>query len=319
MKLGFWKGWGKPFSLGVGSMGGGSNPLNAGVTSPAITPTLGAELLTNPGFEGTYDDESGGTGTANVAPSWNKQSIEANDVLDKELTIIHGGSASQKIVMLQANEGVTPSSVPMATIGWYQASVWIYNNSGGGIFIEKDSGPGAEGVSETGTWTQTVGTGRTTSINHKIYIFSISATNSYVDDASVKAITLSSMMTQLGSLTGRDGTYTCHPTVANKSQTGMSVAYLNASNFVVAVVDRQDNTAKLLKFISGVWTQVISGAITYSAAAELKVVIAGTNYSLYYNTAQIGTTQTISDTLGDGVYGFNALAGNTVGIVTANP
>ena len=99
----------------------------------------------------------------------------------------------------------------------------------------------------------------------------------------------------------------------------MAVAYLNATNFVLAVVDRGSNTAKLLKLIAGTWTQIISGAVTYSAAAELKVVISGTSYSLYYNTIQVGTTQTISNTLGDGIYGFNALAGNTVGSVTANP
>ena len=289
------------------------------ITAPAITPTLGSELLVNPDFEGAYDDESGGTGTANVAPNWNKQSIETDDILDKELTIIHGGSASQKIVMLNANEGVAPAAAPMAAIGWYQASVWIYNVSGNGIWIDSDSGPSTVVISAAGVWTQAVGTGRTTGSNHKIYVLSGASTTSYIDDASVKAILLSSMLSSLGTWAGRDGTYTCHPTVATKTQAGMAVAYLNATNFVLAVVDRGSNTAKLLKLIAGTWTQIISGAVTYSAAAELKVVISGTSYSLYYNTIQVGTTQTISNTLGDGIYGFNALAGNTVGSVTANP
>jgi len=73
---------------------------------------LGAELLTNGGFEGVYDDESsGGGGTVNIAPNWNNfgSELDGTDTLD-ETADAHGGSKAQEITVNAANEGVTSAA-----------------------------------------------------------------------------------------------------------------------------------------------------------------------------------------------------------------
>jgi hypothetical protein len=62
--------------------------------------------------------------------------------------------------------------------------------------------------------------------------------------------------------------------------------------------------------------KIYSGYIPDASGAELKVVVDGTNHTVYYNGSQVGTTQTINNaTLGTKVYGFSSYSGNTVGLV----
>jgi len=297
------------------------NPLFTGVTCPAIVPTVGpTELLTNPGFEGTYDTEASGI---DVAPGWSNSGLDTGtDTASKETSIFHGGSASQKFVNDAANEGIAHDANVLATGKWYQISLWAYRNSGGSSARMRDTILATlidTGLfATTGAWSQAIGTGRSTGAG-SLGVQGSAGWNGQVDDASCMEIDFASMLTSLGSLTGRDGTYICKPTAAACTQVGMAIGYLDVNNLVLAYIDRVSLTAKLIKRISGTWTSVISASFTYSAGAELKVIISGTSYSLYYNGTQIGTTQTISDTLGYEVHGFNSLSGNSVGVVSANP
>ena len=68
------------------------------------------------------------------------------------------------------------------------------------------------------------------------------------------------------------------------------------ANFVIAYLD--GTNAKLDKCVAGTYTNVISGAVTFGATKNLKLVKSGNNYSLYYGTpgseTQVGTTQAIT-------------------------
>jgi hypothetical protein len=289
------------------------------ITAPAITPTLNNEVLVNPGFEGTYDTEAAGI---DIAPDWNNLGLDAGtDTAAKETTTIHGGSASQSIVTDASNEGVTPATNSFAA-GWYQISFWVYRVTGSFKARDSNNRLAAPEAGMTNTWVQSIGTGHSSGAA-ALWMTTNNAFNGYIDDASVKPFVLASMMTSVGTLDGRNGTYTCHPTVTVNTQAGMVIAYKDASNFVLAVLHHaglSGITCKLMKYIAGVWaTDVKSGTVTYSAGAELKVVVNGTTYQLFYNGTQVSTDATISDSLGYGVYGFNTYAGNTVGVVTANP
>lgn len=80
---------------------------------------------------------------------------------------------------------------------------------------------------------------------------------------------------------------------------GVLAAYVDANNHVRAV--HNGTNAQLIKRVSGSDTNVISAAATYSAAAEIRVIREETAYRLYYNNALIGSQQTISDAVFNGV------------------
>jgi hypothetical protein len=295
-----------------------ANPLIAGITCPTITPTVGpAELLTNPGFEGTYDTEAAGI---DIAPDWNLSGLDTGtDTATKETTTIHGGSASQKFICDATAEGVVTAANCFPANGWYAVSFWVNKNGALVNGVDDNGFIDARQAGGNNTWEQATATGRVL-VASKLYIRTTSGgTTAYVDDASVKALT--DTIVSLGTLAGRSGTYTCHPTITDRTQAGMAVAYKDASNYVLAILYRTNVTvtAKLIKVISGtIATDVKSGTVTYSAGAELKVIVNGTTYQLFYNGTQVSTDATIADTLGEGVYGFSTSASNSVGTVTAN-
>lgn len=80
---------------------------------------------------------------------------------------------------------------------------------------------------------------------------------------------------------------------------GVLVAYVDANNHVRAV--HNGTNAQLIKRVGASDTNVISAAATYSAGAEIRVIREGTAYRLYYNNALIGSQQTISDAVFNGV------------------
>ena len=91
-----------------------------------------SNLIVNGGMEGVYDDESGGGGgTVDVAPGWNKQGVETDgtDELSKETTIVHSGSASQKIDVDANGEGIV-QGLNLVVGQYYTLSTWIYIASG---------------------------------------------------------------------------------------------------------------------------------------------------------------------------------------------
>ncbi len=84
------------------------------------------------------------------------------------------------------------------------------------------------------------------------------------------------------------------------------------ANFVVAYLDGNGNCL-LDKCVAGIYTNIISGAVTYSASAVLRVIKDGTNYRLFYNELVVGTVQTISDEgiINNTIHGlFSTYSGN---------
>lgn len=286
----------------------------------AITPTLGSELVVNPTFEGTYESE--GT-TLSVAPNWNNFLCDdGSDVLAESATA-HGGSKSQSCNVNAADEGVwTPTQI-LSAAGWYQLEAWVKLTSGA-VYVRDGGGDVFISTNTTGSWVNLKTTGRVNASRPFIVASSGGGANWLTDDASAKAITFASMRTLAGTADQLSGVYTCKPTVTNGTQAGMLLGYADDNNFVMAIVDLGSNAAdsvRLYKMLSGVWTAVANGSITYSAGTELSVVVSGTSFSLYYGGVQKDTTKTISTgTLGLGMYGFNAYNGNQVGVATyANP
>jgi hypothetical protein len=79
-------------------------------------------LVTNGGMEGTY---SGG-----LAPGWLSYVTGGTPTLAQESTIIHSGSASQKVVADTSNEGVRSTLYSVTGGQNYLVTYWLYISSG---------------------------------------------------------------------------------------------------------------------------------------------------------------------------------------------
>lgn len=260
---------------------GGTGIRDINSSPDPIIPSLGVELLTNNGFD---------TDTV-----WNKGT---------------GWTISGGVGVGTSTTTLIRQSV--FTIGnWYQLVADVVSVTSGTLYLYcGDSSTNL--LNSPGTYTRSG-----LALNDIAGLTGSGAGFSgTVDNIYGKQISFSSMISLLGDIQRQNGDYTCHPTVALDSQCGIVIEYKDANNLVLALVDRSRSRARLYKRIGGTWTEVIYGAITYSAGAELKVQVNGNNHSLYYNGAQVGSTTAINDAgLGTKVYGFSSLSDNTVGLV----
>lgn len=265
--------------LPFGGMSLGGGAGGLDVVCPVITPTLGSDILAG------YDFTSGWTIVGSVT------------IVDADSFTLAGTGGLTKNIGLTIN-----GWYKFAMAGTYAGTLGARNALGNNINTIRDG----------------FGTASFMALDASLYLRGTTVATANVNPMTAQANTFATMLATIGTF-GKDGTFTCHPTVAASSQCGMLINYADANNFVMAIVDRTAVQAQLWKVLSGTWTKVVSGAITYSAAAELKVIASGGSYGLYYNGVQVGSNVAIVETtLGTTVQGFNALAGNTVGQVTAN-
>lgn len=293
------------------SMGGGIPELN--ITCPTITPA-GTEIVVNGSMEA--DSNWNGFDT----PSTNEQSG----------TQKHAGTYSRHFIQNDTYEGIQSDALTFVLGDWYLGTGWGYRTDAGAgstnLSMRSSFGTIIGGANATYTgnknaWMQLIAAGRSAENGAAGYLAWYTANNGgecYVDDMSVLRLTFASLTTYLGNPGHKYGTYTCTPTVTSMTQCGLLIEYLNATNFVMAIVDRAAGKADLLKCVNGTYTSVINGAITYVAGQVLKVIVNATgDHSLYYNNVQIGVTTNIANSgMGTKVYGFSDYASNAVGVVT---
>jgi hypothetical protein len=292
-------------------MGGGVQELN--LTCPAITPALGAELVTNGSME------------AGTPPSsWSLVVGTAASVADERT----GGSGTKSYGLNPsgAATGRAHQILAAASAGtWLRFSGWgkKVTNSNAELAHTTSANVAISSASATGlAWGSVLFSSRVSGANDRVRIGTstiVITDEARFDDISVKPLTFSSLIVRLGSHSQKNGTYTCKPTASAGSQCGILIEYLDENNFVLVNINLTDNTAKLISRIAGTYTSVISGAITYGAEKVLKCIVNGQNHSLYYDNIQVGTTQAVNNSgMGLEVYGFSTLASNSVGLVTTS-
>ena len=283
----------------------------ANVVCPAITPTLGAEYIDNGNME-TGDPPTG----------WNATNGGVLASVADERT---GGAGSKSMSI--TNTTVTYGSANQLTGNdpgtWVKISMWGKKVTGAFAYnIFKSTSPYTTYSRVTSTSTSWLNIIRTLYLPEATFMVTEMSdsvgTEARFDDISVMPITFASMTTLLGARAQKNGAYSCHPTVSTGTQCGLLIEYKDVNNFLMVITDRF--SAYLISYIAGVRTVARTGAITYVAAAELRTVVNGTVHQLYYNGTQVGADVVIDNRgMGLGVYGFNSLAGNTVGLVTTNP
>jgi hypothetical protein len=282
-----------------------------------ITPTIGAERLTNTGFETL------GAGGADVFANW-IEAVGGTSTVNAEGTDVHTGSRACRFDVDATNGAANVRQGGLTAHSWFQFSARLKASSGTPRAAVGTSLNLFKPLLST-SYQLFTGTQRTASGTEAFFHRSDgSASKSiYVDEVSAKPLTFSTTHTLLGTRTTRSGTYTCHPTLSEFLQVGMLISYADDSNFVMMFLDHSGDQvrAKLQKCIAGVYSsELLAISVTYGAGKALACMVNGTSYSLFYDNVQVGTTQTISDvSLGLEVHAFSTSPLNEVGLATADP
>lgn len=292
---------------------GGAAPVNT--VAPTITPALGAERLTNNGFETL------GAGGADVFANWTEQVAGTSSIAD-EGTLVHGGSHAAKMTVDGSNSTCTLLQGAGSATQWLEYSVYGRSDSGTPTFQMGADPYNAYTLSTAYALFE----GSQIGSGSNFLIARSSAANRilYMDDASVRFINFASMHTLLGERPLLNGTYQCTPTVPAARQAGIVIGYADDNNYVLAYLDRfGGNRVQLISCIGGTLSKklgVVGVNVTYAAGAPLAVMVNGTSFSVFYNGIQVGTTQTIAvDSLGLEVHAFASHATAEAGTVTTNP
>lgn len=251
---------------------------------PVPVPQLGPELIVNGGFDADANWSKGGGwtiggGVATYAPA-------GGALLGQAGVLVAGGwYSAQFSVAAYASNSIAVAFGNATMVGVYRSGLGIYQDTGrsGGTALNFYPAPAA----------------------------SLS-----IDNVSVRQITLSSMFS--ASAYGTHRVTRARVTVALGCRAGVVCnmdSATNPQNFVIASHNGQ--TARLTKCVAGTYTELISQSVAYVAGAFVEVRrLAGTDtWQLFYNGAQVGNNQTISDAgiVGNTLHGyFNTYSGNVL-------
>jgi len=281
-----------------------------------ITPTLGSELHTQ--ADAASDPNSN---EANSITGWGTGS---DNSLSSDPSSPQAGTYSIRSVKA-SNLGNSNASRGFAsTVGqWYQTSSWIKNDTGvSSVIMSIDTAQTLLTTSNT-TWANYFVAGRATATTSN---FQIRHSGTYpvpfnVDNLSIKPLTTSSLFSSI-STTDSDVIANTDVTMAAGTQAGLVLNLDSASNpqnFVIAYID--GTRIHMDKAVGGIYTEVLNTTYTHVAGATLRVTKDGTNYTVFYNNANLGV-RTISDAgiISNTRHGlFSTYSGNTFDNFTVFP
>jgi hypothetical protein len=318
-----------PYTFDPSALGDGALPApwvgsTFSVASGIITnaPTLGEELLTDPGLEANYTTGKCDTLTMNGTPTVADAGVGA-----------HGGSHAQQMESTAANQWLRYPQVAAVTGQWYQGSLWQnltvgaasadFNSyfSQGAMF---PSGGGSAGRIFSGTGYQQFKTAFLTNSTAVISLYAFSSfanRTGIADDGSLKAITYSTLFAMLNQPVSRSLTVKIKPAAsADATVTGVILwadAKESPTSYVMAVFRKRYNITPLeiglMKVVNGTPTQLINlTSTTQVTDADLEIrPVDDDTVGLYYNNTQIGGNIDVTDVPGS-YAGMLVSGGNSV-------
>ncbi len=291
----------------VGTSWTGSTWTVAG-GSVSNTPTQGSEIWTDGGLE-IWTNSTTLTNWSNA--------LAGTSSVNQETTTIHGGSNAARLDVDASNSGAGIYQTIAGTIGkWYMESGWIRSSASG-----KTARLGMSGGAITGpivdpgtTYTQYFQSNRATSGFPSPRADRVSAASAsiYLDDLSVKALTLSTLFRSVDAGSADILAETAITRTAG-TQSGLVLNLDSASspsNFIIVYEDGNGNI-NVDEAVAGVYTNKASTAVTYSAGAVLRAVRYGTSLDVYYNNAKVGSTLTMAANTNTKHGLFSTYSGNT--------
>lgn len=271
--------------VGAGGMGALARHGGRDMLAPPV-PVLGAELISNGSME-SGDPPTGWIYNANVTMS---------RVADERT----GGSGSYALRMTNSamTYGNTLRNLSIPIGSWIAVNAWarqvtadVYMYLYPVQFLT---------LQQAGTsWTNFFGTGRALANVESIRfqnLTNVSGAYSHLDDVSVKLLNLSSSISaQTYGTPDCDLSSAC--TRIAYTQVGL-IGRLddpkNPANFLICY-ETGMGRVKIDKCLSGVYSNIIDGAVTYVAGQKPRLLCSGNNVSAYYNGVQVGTTQVVAD------------------------
>ena len=273
------------------------------------TPTLGPEILTDPGLEATYTDGLCGTLTKTGAPT------VADGAPD-----VHGGSHSQSFANTNVGQQIEYPTITNPTAhSWYYATLWHKmtvgakdSNFNWSVSHGGGTSHGQSGSVFTGSdWTQK-------KVSQILFVkdwtyfvaaynYSADAHTVLVDDGSLKKITSSTLFAMLPQVS-RMATVKIQPSAMVDQTISGAVAWANSQTdptyYLLATVAWRYNeigpTIGLVKFVNGTGSQLIAptyaGEVT-DAWVEIRPTD-NTHVGVYYNNTQIGSDVEVTDVPG---------------------
>lgn len=288
--------------------GGGAGWAIAGNLA-ANTPTLGSELLTDPGLE---------TWTNSTTLTNYTKSLAGTSTLNQETTTIHGGANAARLDIDASNSSALfYQATALASNDFGLVSVWARADSGTPTASISNSGSGSLGVALTlsTSYQQFFRTIRDTSTSRGLKRLSAASRLLYFDDFSVKKVNLASCIADVQA-SNQNILARVPLTLATGCGAGIILCLDSdldgyVQNYRLVWYD----TANIYidEMVAGTVTVKQTTAITYVAAAILAVVNDGVNLTAYYNGIKVGSTQTMIASPYTLCGLFSAYAGNTLG------
>jgi hypothetical protein len=309
------------FERADGSLGNGWPTVSTWsiVSGSAVnTPTLGSELLTDPGLEATYTAGKCATLVIDTGTYTLAQSAD-----------VHGGSKAQEITASSQSGSLRFNPRPTIVPGtWYEASIWAKRTVGTQSqlsFYLSASGmkPAADlfRFLVDAIYTQkriAFRAGAGTSLSAFFRNHTTTYDTVIADDGSVKALTFAEILEL------RQGAAAWNVRAAVTLVDGL----VGLASHVDSVVNPQNGIFAYMywtsqyfyiiceKLVNGTWTQMFVPTIkTYTADKILEIrYLSANTFGVFYDNVQVSTDMTIADAsiVSNDLYGMMATGGATV-------
>ena len=275
----------------------GSDTWEIQANAAENTPGLGSELVTNGDMELDANWLDEGSPTVN----------------ERSNTQAHGGTYSRKFTADSASDGIRQTTVSVTAGKLYKINSWVYPDDNAGVKMAFYDGTWIlnsymPGLNQD-AWNNIVRHIRAVNTQASSIIkfdsYSISSGDWYIDDVSIKEVTVNDLYASADmkfssgqwdmTITADVGAWAGHAICLDGDpSTGA------ASNYLLIYLDRVDDTIHVEKWLAGsLDSTLIDTSVTYGAGKILRVTKSANSVDVYYSTVagdtQVGTTQTVSD------------------------
>lgn len=267
------------------------------ISSGAVvaTPTYSANVLTNSDME-TGDPPSG-------------YNAKFSAVLSSAADERTGGTGSASLNAARGTTNTTVSrAIEVATIPkgqFFRWSLWMRNVDAAtgvtaGLYNNLDQIAFAYYASTDWASRTAYGHNSLGQMTMNFYISGSQGQSARFDDCEFGLATISDCYA-VRNLGSSDVSASVSVTLGDYSEAGIVACVDNSetpTSYLLGTIYKRTGTSGyylLEKCVSGTFTALAQGTVTYSAGATLELVKSGTTVQLYYNDIQVGTDQTVSD------------------------